>query len=341
MNPSEFPSIQQSSAAIEAEAAAWLARLHGPNRTSKVDRGLRRWLNLSPEHQQAFERATEVWEKLALVRRRPLERVADWERGGVWLTFGRAVLATVLVVALTVAATAWYYSSNSVIATAVGEQRTLTLEDGSRVTLNTKTRLRVNYSKKFRRIDLQGGEALFEVASNSNRPFIVMAGNREIKALGTSFVVRRGDFDLTVTLVDGKVSVTPAGPIHAPQEIQQAQVLAPGQRITFHRQLAPQLDTPRVDKVTAWEHGQVAFDDTPLTEALSEMNRYNQVPLTIANPEAAALRISGVFRATESVEFARAIARTYSLRVVESGGEIMLTGVPRVPSSAEHPEHSR
>src|SRR5689334_9513989 len=86
---------------IQAEAAAWLARLHGPNRSPSVDQGFRRWLELSPEHAAAFELANETWDKLAQLRRRPIEQAANWEKRGVRLTFTRAALAASALVAVT------------------------------------------------------------------------------------------------------------------------------------------------------------------------------------------------------------------------------------------------
>ncbi len=331
MSVAESSSANPPSSAIQAEAAAWLARLHGPNRTPNVDKGFRRWLNLSPEHGRAFEIATDTWERLALVRRRPLERVADWERGGVRLSLGRAALAAAAVVTLTVAVTAYYYSSDDAIATKVGEQRIVTLEDGTRVALNTATRVRVDFDKSARRIELQSGEALFQVAPQSTSwPFIVTAGGQQIRALGTAFVVRRDDTGLAVTLVDGKVSVAPVvGSQPAPGA--NAQVLTPGQRLTFHGSHAPNLDTPALDKITAWQRGQVAFDNAPLIEAVAEMNRYSRDQLVVASPQAAALRISGVFRTSESAEFARAIAQTYALQVTVQSRKITLTGAPQLP----------
>ena len=85
---------RKPSAAARAEAAAWVARLHGPNRTQEVEAGLRRWLADDPEHAAAFELLTDTWEKSARLRRRPIEQVATWERRGLRISFARAALST-------------------------------------------------------------------------------------------------------------------------------------------------------------------------------------------------------------------------------------------------------
>src|SRR5579862_5107295 len=151
------------SAAARAEAAAWVARLHGPNRTPEVEAGLRRWLADDPEHAAAFELLTDTWEKSAHLHRRPAERVASWERVGFRISFSRAALATIATAVLAVIGTIFYLHSDAVT-TGIGELRTVALDDGTRVHLNTNTRVRVHYDKHLRRVTLERGEALFEVA---------------------------------------------------------------------------------------------------------------------------------------------------------------------------------
>jgi transmembrane sensor len=234
-----------------------------------------------------------------------------------------------------------------VVATAVGEQRQLVLADGTRVFLNTDTRIVVKYDKQARRVELRRGEALFNVARRSDWPFIVTAGDRQVKALGTSFVVRKDVERLAVTLVEGSVLVSPALPeqiqptIDAPGAIEQTPAstaldargagefkLAAGQRLTFDAGSVTRLDTPSIEKTTAWRRGQVILDDTPLQAAVIEMNRYYEAKLIVADPDAAALPINGLFQAGDSAHFANAVAQAYGLVVIERGNEIVLSGKP-------------
>lgn len=207
------------------------------------------------------------------------------------------------------------------VSTVVGEQRTLTLQDGSRVYLNTNSRAVVRFDRQARRVELEKGEALFEVAQNAALPFIVTAGDRQVRALGTAFVVRRDPQQLAVTLVEGKVAVSG----NSSQEIA---TLDPGQRVTFASGQPPRIDRPRLEKITAWQHGQVSLDNTTLADAVSEMNRYNRMQLVIEDPRVAAIRISGVFRAGDSENFVQALVRTYHLQVQDRGSGVIAVGPP-------------
>jgi transmembrane sensor len=338
-----------------AEAGVWIARLHGGNRTRADENGLKRWLREDPENARAFEIATQVWEDAENLRRflpmRP--RLPQRPRSSMAPIFAAVAMASVLLI---VGAVLWFQNLG-VITTGIGEQRQLVLEDGTRVFLNTDTRLVVKYTEQTRRVELRQGEALFNVAKKSDWPFIVTAGDREVRALGTSFVVRKEERQLAVMLVEGKVVVSPvvadqrsaAEPALAQQPAQSngsaapsvdpqtsapergdVFTLAPGQRLTFGAGSPAKLDTPSVEKATAWRRGQVILDDTPLRAAADEMNRYNATRLVVADDIAADVLVSGLFQAGDSIHFANAVAHAYNLNVQERGGAIILS------SSAAH-----
>lgn len=333
-----------------AEAGVWIARLHGDNRTRALELGLKRWLREDPENARAFEIATDVWEDAANLRRLlPLRpRLARSARSGMVGIFAAAALASVL---MFVGAVLWFQNLG-VITTAVGEQRQMVLDDGTRVFLNTNTRLVVSYSEDERRVELRRGEALFNVAKKSDWPFIVVAGDRQVRALGTSFVVRREAEQLAVMLVEGKVEVSPVvdpkrSAAEPPLTQQPAQstgsaapsvdaqtskparddvfTLSPGQRLTFGAGSPAKLDMPSVEKAIAWRRGQVILDDTPVRAAADEMNRYNAVKLVVADDVPAELQVSGLFQAGDSINFANAVAHTYNLNVQERDGAIILS----------------
>lgn len=307
-----------------AEAGVWLAQLHGPNRTRAMEAGFRRWLNASPAHKRGFELATEVWEDS-----KNLARVVPWEP--TVRRTGRRRTAVALAAAMMVAAvSAIFYFGHAGVSTDIGEQRQVTLDDGTRVFLNTATRIVVSYDEQVRRVQLEEGEALFHVAKQPNRPFVVTVGNHQIRALGTSFVVRRDEQRIAVTLVEGKVSIAPTEMpnvpmLELPAEIQ---TLNPGERLILATSAPPALDRPVLDEVIAWRRGQVILEDTPLAEAIREMNRYNKVKLAIERPEAAGLLVNGLFQAGDSQSFAAAVAQTYGLEVIEEPRRLLLTGVP-------------
>lgn len=348
MSPTQPPSNQPVSQERLAEASVWIARLHGDARGRAVENGLRRWLQADPENSRAFEIATEVWEESEQLRSViPFRPSRNVESRSHWRP---ALTAFACALALAIVGLVWFQYAG-VIATGVGEQRQLVLEDGTRVFLNTDTRIVVKYDQQARRVELRRGEALFNVAKRSDWPFIVTAGNRQVRALGTSFVVRRDPQRLAVTLVEGSVLVSPVVPalaeltqptIDAPGAIEQTPStaivdvrkgagefkLAAGQRLTFSTGAPTRLDMPSVEKTTAWRRGQVILDDTPLVAAAAEMNRYNETKLVVADREAAALPINGLFQAGDSRHFANAVAQAYGLTVIQRGDEIVLYGKP-------------
>jgi transmembrane sensor len=309
-----------------AEAAAWVVRLHGPERTQAVESGWRCWFAAHPDHAAAWELVSDKWNKSHDV---PVGLVHAAVRVGrpsrVRL---RPVLVAVAAAASVVMGWALVYLGRGVFTTAVGEQRTLNLEDGTRIELNTATRLVVSYDVKTRTVELKSGEAYFSVAHEA-RPFVVTAGNRKVIAVGTSFTVRRdpsADDTMTVTLIEGRVAVASAdAPNVLPREqVPEVTVLSAGQRLHIRRRAPITLDTPSIDRVTGWMRGQLIFDHTPLDEAVQELNRYSATRLSVASPETGRIPVSGTFRVSDSVSFAHAASETYHLRLVRRGDEIAL-----------------
>ena len=313
-----------------AEAAVWLARLHGPERTTAVESGWRDWFGAHPDHAAAWEVVTDTWNKShaipvglvhppVRVRRRITARTSTIVTGAV-----AAAVASLLI-----GMTVWLYGSG-VEATSIGEQKTLNLQDGTRIELNTDTRLVVHYDATTRVVELKSGEAYFSVA-HEPRPFVVMAGNRKVIAMGTSFTVRRDQSAdaTTVTLIEGRVAVAPAGaPNAVPKEpIAQVTVLSAGERLQIRRHAAVAIDNPSMDRVTGWMRGQLIFDHTPLSEAVQELNRYSRLRLRLTAPETAQIPVSGTLRVSDALSFAHAAADTYNLRLVRRGDEITLQPV--------------
>jgi transmembrane sensor len=206
--------------------------------------------------------------------------------------------------------------------TAIGEQRTVVLADDTRVTLNTATRIVVEYRESERHVLLERGEALFHVAHNSKRPFIVRTGDEQIVDLGTVFDVRHSSQPIVVTLLEGMVWV--GNQAASPGQPAPTTVLVPGQRLTIYGDGARLLDRPDTQEAVAWQHGQVSFNDTSLAEAVAELNRYSDVHIRIDDPMLAALRVSGVFAVRNPAQFASAVASLHNLRVMHEGSAIVL-----------------
>jgi transmembrane sensor len=296
---------------LNAEASAWLARIQGP-RGGEARGALQDWLRADPAHQEAFERATELWDLLP-----GAVASAEVPQRSVSRRFVPLAIAASLAVVAGVGAMTALRDRPLTFDTRVGEQRTAALDDGSRVSLNTDSHVTVKFARDEREVSLDRGEAVFDVAHDAGRPFVVVAGDERIKALGTSFIVRRDGDRVRVTLLAGKVEVTRMGGLLA--------VLSPGERISATPDTVPILDRPLLDSITAWRHGELRFRDTPLSEAVAEVNRYGGKRVIVNDARLASLPISGVFAAANPAEFAAAVAQLHGLRVQREGEAVLLT----------------
>lgn len=314
---------------IRAQAALWVTELHSPDRSESLEARVRDWIAADPRHGAAFELATEAWQRSGNLPahlpglgssgpRKPRSAVS------------RPVAAVIATLLVSLAA-GIYWARDAALVTGPGEQRNVELADGSEVSLNANTRVLVQYDARVRRVTLLSGEALFDVVKNPARPFVVMAGDRKVIALGTSFMVRREDSTavpagFSVTLVEGRIAVEPiSAPDAMPADpVFGTQVLSAGERLRFETGVPETRDSPSIDKVTAWRRGQLIFDDTSLSEAAAEFNRYGASQLTVEGEWVGRLRVGGVFRIGDPLSFAQAMANTYHLRIIDRGRQITL-----------------
>lgn len=305
---------------LMAEAAAWLARLHSDD-GDDARAALDAWLAEDPDHAAAFARAEEAWAILPRAADQlvsgPALRPAPQARRPAFLGAAAAIAASVVVA---LASVWWLAEGRGAYVTRPGEQKVAMLDDGSRIALNTDTRLDVQFNAGRRRIRLDRGEAMFEVAHDAGRPFVVVAGDTRVQALGTAFIVRRTADDVVVTLIKGRVAVTrEASPLSGGSDARLE--LRPGERLTEPEDGPARIEPTSVEAATAWRRGQTVFDDTPLGMAVGELNRYGGPRIVIEDPRVAALPISGVY-AANAADFAEAAAALHGLRVERSGEEL-------------------
>jgi transmembrane sensor len=323
------------SAKVRAAAATWVARLHDERRSPALDARFRKWLEEGEDHRRAFARLTQAWDQAGKIRQRaqrdaPAARGRGASRVVRWAT----AVATTLVLAATAGI---YYRNDNAVTTRIGQQEVRLLRDGTRVALNTDTRIEVNYDEHARRVRLIRGEARFDVSKHPAWPFLVSVDGQEIRALGTSFIVRlNGSQNLSVILVEGRISVAPIA-AHNQMPQQNQQILLPGQRLVISRQHASAVDRPDLTRITAWQHGRVEFDATPLAEAADEMNRYNKSRITVADGDIAQLRIGGVFHAGDSDEFVKIVTAALGLRADRNGRSIVLSRSAVLPPASAVP----
>lgn len=225
----------------------------------------------------------------------------------------RGKQAAVLAVALAVA-TFWAdpaYRTES-YETRIGERRTVALADGSRLTLDTATRVTVSWHLRSRRSTLEAGRVSYAVAPAVLRPFDVSAAALDIRVVGTVFDVRRDAHETSVTVREGRVRVT------APEQAEA--LLTPGERIQFATDAdggAAALRLGHVDPAAAaaWADGRLAFERTPLSAALAEVGRYHAAPIRLHGEHLGELQVSGVFDSARSDQFLALLPRILPLRV--------------------------
>jgi len=328
MRPAAYERLRSNRRRVRAEAAAWITRLHGPSRTPAMEAGLRRWLAEDPRHAREFELATDVWNETGcghtegVPKRPPLARRPNLAK------LARPIVAIAAAVLLF---SIWMIqiAGRTAISTGVGEQKTVMLTDGSRITLNTDTALVVQYRGHSRTVTVKYGEAYFDVVHNALRPFVVRAGDRSVIDLGTRFMVNRsggsGD-SLTVLVVEGQVAVAPTDEVKiSPSRVaSDVHYVSAGQLLRFRANALPAIQTVPLDEATAWLNGQVIFNGTPLAEAAAQFNRYNAEKIKVISAQAAAIPVGGVFRVGDYASFARAVAESHHLTLITRGNELLL-----------------
>ncbi len=309
--------------------------LHSPDRNADLEARVRRWIAEDTRHAAAFEAATDSWQRSgnlpAYLPERASESVSTPKR----TRAAGIALAGMAIVCLGFAC-AVYFLRDDALVTGPAEQRIADLSDGSQLTLNANSRVLIQYDDGTRKIVLERGEALFDVAKDRIRPFVVIAGDRKVIALGTSFEVRREEPagpEFAVTLVEGRVAIEP---VSWPDALPSAgangvRLLNPGQRLRFAGDKTETLDSPSIERVTAWRRGRLIFDDATLSEAAAEFNRYAAHKLVIEGAATQNLRVGGVFKISDPYSFARSMADTFGLKILIRDKTIVLAGKQSAP----------
>lgn len=318
---------------IDNEAAVWTWRLDSGSLTAAERGELDAWLREDVRHRLAYEELSRTWSVLDRLAERaqdadiPAFAPRERHRGFLGTRYWQAAAAAVLVIAVGAALWVARRPGMQVLSTAVGQQRHVTLADGSQLTLNTNTLLVVKLTPERREIYLRHGEAHFDVVHDASRPFFVHAGDAVIRDVGTQFEVRlNSDRDIDVIVDEGQVEVrgsgttaNPAGPDGAIRDGSPGWVRA----LTAGEQLliaGPRLQvvpvTPRqIADDLAWREGSLVFEGEPLSQALAEVGRYTRERIVLTGPEVASLRISGRFKTDDVPGFFQALQAALPVRV--------------------------
>ena len=301
-------------AEIEEEAATWIWRMEsGPSGGADTE-GFEAWLRQDPRHRRAVEELSKVWETLDGLTdirfQEPLPELTEAPAAGVRSSRRPVWLAAAAAVVATVAGVIWWAqrSETQVLATAVGQHRTVTLADGSIVTLNTNSIVETNIGRSSRDIYLSKGEAHFEVAHDRLRPFLVHAGDAVVRAVGTEFEVRvRPDRHVDVLVNEGRVEVQPEilavpnadNALRAqPMTLAKVKAVSAGEELTTatNNYAVTAISAEQLSSDLAWREGAVVFDSEPLAQAIAEIQRYTDARIAISDPSIANLPVGGRFK---------------------------------------------
>lgn len=332
--------IKTAASARDDEAARWVARLDASDIAldandersiadayAAADPSFAEWLSASFENRTAFLRAHAAWsraDRLAALsppatvvlkpRRFALSRVM---MGGIAATLFAMITAAVVLYPRMGAGPETYQ-------TAIGGRETVPLADGSRLELNTDTRLVADLSGEARVVVIEKGEAFFDVAHDEARPFIVEAGDKRVTVLGTKFTVKREGGEVEVIVAEGKVRIDASAPevsaLQSPTIVEKgAVVLARAEGVLVANKSEAELSAE-----LGWRNGLLIFDQMDLAGVAEEFNRYNRVKIEIDDPELAAIRIGGSFKADNVDGFARLMKDGYGLRIEREKNKIVI-----------------
>lgn len=334
------------------QAGEWLLDMKCSAASPEVLDEFNTWMSEDDTHGDKMDLVESVWNALDVLEDDPVtvktvrESVEKEQRPGKerWFdrfhlnlpTFRYATAAAVILLAL---GALWLTRSGTPLPvdhrTGIGEQRIVYLTDGSTAHLDTQTTISIWYDENLRRVELGEGQALFSVAHETERPFVVTVGDAAVRALGTEFNVRKKESGMiAVAVASGRVQVgrkadilregsrqdipasfpgtlgeaesventadfLPAEPPHLAME-----VVETGQQVLFDSsETAHEVKTVEVHRVSAWQEGRLDFQDAPLTEVVDELNRYIETPMVIGDPDLGDMTISLFFKIKDRKDF--------------------------------------
>lgn len=304
---------------IAAEAADWVTRHAESNRPAAQQQAFEAWLAADPRHQSAYERVSRAWSDIGdLKHLRPLAE----RQPSRWRSFAERVLRPPVLAGAATACAALIIAviaAPSVIprpapqyATEIAQIEPVRLEDGSVVTLGAESAIDADFSDASRRqVTLRSGQAFFEIAHDTERPFYVVAGDVSVRVIGTKFDVRQGPEQTIISVREGVVQVaTGSG---SPQTLRAGDQVIVQHRTTFFvtRPVATQIAAVEPENVAAWRDGRLSYDDTPLSELVADINRYYAPGVDLGSADAGNVRITTSFRTNEIEGFLDDLSRAF------------------------------
>lgn len=274
-----------------------------------------RWLRSSALHIGAYLRISALWQNANLLETGlPVVYLA---RPRFWLSYRWRVAACLFLALLVAGGLWWQLGQQRSYATEAAQRRTVVLPDGSRVELNARSKIKLEFSGTERGVALDEGQALFSVVKDPRRSFVVRVGESRIAAVGTQFDVYRKQAEATITVVEGQVAVSAAT---SPAESQVAArlMVSAGEQARLGSQLPFAARKVDVAAATSWTRGMLTFDSTPLGQVVAEYNRTGIRRLNIEDPNLLKVHISGVFPADDPRNMIKFLQRRFAAVVEET-----------------------
>lgn len=356
---------------IYSEASLWLVEFRSGDIDAAGRKEFHEWLRTSPEHIRAYLELAAIWNEghaldsqqsfadaapgipsnvVPLADSFPDRMANSAERGGAHLRSQsrgiralarvRVLAAASLLLAALGALTGHWYSNRGVYTTGIGEQHRVTLTDGSVVQLNAESKIRVRYHNGQRDIDLLAGQALFQVAHDAARPFVVHTASSLVKAVGTQFDVYRKTTATTVTVIEGVVALLPTvaeqigsledddasstSGVERSSPPVEVLLTAGEQAIVTPRYTATKV-VRDVEDATAWTRGHLVFRGASLQDVAIEFNRYNTRRIVIRGDGLESFKVSGMFSSTDPRSLIRFLEGRPEMHVSEMADEILIT----------------
>ena len=327
---------------IDDEASIWLVRLDNGSLSEQSRKELKTWLSADKRHPAALKAMADIWDDMDEVL-----IIIDDENSSnnvsIWPVLEPifkplALAASISFLAIFLWLTIPTDVQKNSYATLMGQQLDATFDDGSIIHLNTNSRIETEFSDAKRIIKLIKGEALFEVAHDPNRPFIVYAGDRLVQAIGTKFVVHLKSENIQVTVTDGKVKMSKVAldtnltDIKALDSaaIQKDDIyIAKGEKVIVGSSQAPKLTYIKPENLKrelSWLDGKLIFDNEALFDVIEEFNRYVDITIVLKDPSLHNIRISGRFDLGDSEALIEALELSFNIKSQRlASNKILLT----------------
>jgi len=318
----------------QAQAATWFARWRSGQMTPAELDDVEAWLRRESANREAFEDIASIWEGVESARRDPSimalrEKAKRSARRKPVLVWMRPAAAALIVAGIGLGGIRWMMNVERpdpiVYTTAVGQTSSVELADGSKVILDADSAVKVwPRMVSERRLELVRGRAFFEVAKDPDRPFIVQTDRGSVTAVGTAFDVRRSAAGMKIVLLEGRVRIAPAGARQTKQPVEMAagyEFVDDGARWSLAK-----TDS---QAETSWIHGDLIFDEQPLSVIVEELNRYGPDKIVISDPEVGRRRLSAVLKAGDTTLFLSAVQTLRLAAVERTGNRALLLRAPK------------